>query len=394
MVTDSSIPHFFLIAGEESGDRLGTALMQALKARTSCKFSGVGGGRMSAEGLTSLFPMEDLAVMGILPVLARLPRLVQRVYEVVGAIKRLEPHVLILIDSPEFTHAVARRVRRCCPRMMIIDYVSPSVWAWRPGRARRMASYIDHVLALFPFEPEAYRRLHGPPCHYVGHPLVDRIPSVFPQRVDGERKTVLLMPGSRKSEVRRLLPIFRQVMITVQKTQGDCLKWVLPTVPHMLCDVKREVSTWDTVPDVVCGGLREDIYSTAQAALVASGTATLELALSSVPMVITYKVSSFEALLARWLVHVPAVGLPNIVLHFIYKCGPAFPEFLQESCTPERISAALVELLRLDSVAYKNQQKAFHQINNVFRSQHEQKAVSCGDRAAQAISTLCAHALP
>lgn len=371
--------------------------MQALKAReSSCQFSGVGGRAMSTAGLKSLFPMEDLAVMGILPVIARLPRLMRRVYEVVAAIKRLAPHVLILIDSPEFTHAVARRVRRLCPHMMIIDYVSPSVWAWRPGRAHSMVGYIDHVLALFPFEPEIYKRLHGPPCHYVGHPLADRLPYRSPQSGAEERTTVLLMPGSRRSEVQRLLPIFRQVMASMQKKQSASIRWILPTVPHVFSFVKEEVGSWDERPDVICGSSEEiyPLFSTARAALVASGTATLELALSSVPMVIAYQVSALEALLGRWLIDLPAVGLPNIVLHFMYGRAPVFPEFLQKACTAKHLSATLGELLHVDSPAYRAQQEAFYLIDRAFRLTPEEKDVSSGDVAAQTVLKLCGYSIP
>ncbi len=174
----------FLIAGEASGDQLGAALMQALRARADVVFSGVGGAEMVNAGLTSLFPLDDLAVMGFLPVLRHLPRLMKRLDETVAAVLDEKPDALILIDSPDFTHRVARRVRRQMPTLPIIDYVSPTVWAWRSGRARAMRAYIDHVLALLPFEPDAYRRLGGPACSYVGHPLIERLSELLPRAED------------------------------------------------------------------------------------------------------------------------------------------------------------------------------------------------------------------
>ena len=165
----------WLVAGEESGDQLGAKLMGALRAALGpapVTFEGVGGEAMAAQGLRTLFPLSDIAVMGIGAVVARLPSLVQRVYRTVDAIVQGGPDAVVIIDSPEFTHAVAKRVRRRLPALPIVNYVSPSVWAWRPGRARKMRAYVDHVLALKPFEPDAHRRLGGPPCTYVGHPLI------------------------------------------------------------------------------------------------------------------------------------------------------------------------------------------------------------------------------
>src|SRR5690606_25452220 len=166
----------FLVAGEQSGDALGARLMGALRARLGDRvtFSGVGGPLMGKEGLETLFPLADVAVMGPLSILPRLPRIIRRVHRTVDAAIAMRPDVVVIIASPEFTHAIARRIRRRCPSLPIIDYVSPSVWAWRPGRAKRMRRYVDHVLALLPFEPDVHLRLGGPPCTYVGHPLIER----------------------------------------------------------------------------------------------------------------------------------------------------------------------------------------------------------------------------
>jgi lipid-A-disaccharide synthase len=380
--------HFFIIAGEESGDRLGGSLIRSLQKHGGpIQFSGVGGHEMSAAGLCSLFPMEDLAVMGIFPVVARLPRLVRRIYDVVDAVKRLSPEVLVLIDSPEFTHAVARRVRRFCPHILIINYVSPSVWAWRSGRARRMIRYIDHVLALFPFEPEVYRRLQGPPCHYVGHPVADRMRGLSP--ASQTQGTVLLMPGSRRSEVLRLLPIFREVMTHLHKKNKN-VRWVIPTTPRMLSFIKGEIACWSRIPEVVCGTSETlyPLFAQAQAALVASGTATLELAFSSVPMVVAYKVSHFEAFLARWLVRVPVVSLPNIILHFMYGQSAIYPEFLQNLCTVDRLSSALEPLLEKGSAQWCAQYEAFMRIHNAFLVESQERDMSCADVAAQTLLRL------
>ena len=175
----------WLVAGEESGDQLGGKLMSALKARLGAqgvRFGGIGGTAMQAEGLQSLFPLTDIAVMGIGAVLARLPALLRRVRRAADAIVAARPDALVIIDNPDFTHLVAKRVRRRAPEIPVVNYVSPSVWAWRPGRAKKMRAYVDHVLALKPFEPEAHLRLGGPACTYVGHPLVERLAEFRPDR--------------------------------------------------------------------------------------------------------------------------------------------------------------------------------------------------------------------
>ena len=179
-----------LVAGEHSGDQLGYKLMHALREARGgdVAFSGVGGEAMEAEGLKSLFPISDIAVMGVLPVLARLPSLIARIRETAAAIVAARPDALVIIDSPDFTHRVARRVRKALPALPIVDYVSPSVWAWRPGRAKAMRAYVDCVLALLPFEPEAYRRLKGPACVYVGHPLIERLDALRPSAEEARRR--------------------------------------------------------------------------------------------------------------------------------------------------------------------------------------------------------------
>ena len=195
----------WLVAGEDSGDALGAGLMAALRARAGgpVRFGGVGGEAMAREGLASLFPIGDVAVMGFLPVLARMRLLLRRIRETAAALVAAHPDVLVIIDSPGFTHRVAQRARAALPDLPVIDYVSPSVWAWRPGRAPAMRAYVDHVLALLPFEPEAHRRLGGPPCSYVGHPLIERLADLRPDTAERLRRAALprqlvVLPGSRR----------------------------------------------------------------------------------------------------------------------------------------------------------------------------------------------------
>jgi len=230
----------FIVAGEHSGDLLGGKLMAAMKQKseTPILFTGVGGEMMEAEGLRSIFPLSDVAVMGPLAILARLPKLVRRVYQAVDAALTSEPDGVIIIDSPEFTHPIAKRIRRKKPLIPIIDYVSPTVWAWRPGRARKMKPYVDHLMALLPFEPEAHRQLGGPACSYVGHPMIEKldwIKSLDAAELSGRlgldpgKPVLLVLPGSRPTEVKRLMQPFGEAVALIQQQAGP-LEVILPVV--------------------------------------------------------------------------------------------------------------------------------------------------------------------
>jgi lipid-A-disaccharide synthase len=335
-----------IVVGEHSGDQLGFKLMRALKALAGgpVDFMGVAGEAMEAEGMASLFPLADIAVMGILPVLKRLPSLLRRIRETAAAIVAARPDVLVVIDSPDFTHRVARRVRRALPGVPVVDYVSPSVWAWRQGRAKAMTAYVDHVLALLPFEPEAHRRLGGPACTYVGHPLIERLSELRPSRAEREAAAasppvLLVLPGSRRSEVSRLLQPFGEVVgrLAQQGWKGEV---VIPAVPHLADEIRAGVSGWAIAPRLVAGeDAKLAAFRQARAALAASGTVTLELALAGVPMVVAYRVSKLEEQL-KHLIKVPSIVLPNLILG-----ENAIPELLQQASTPEALAGALVPLL-------------------------------------------------
>jgi lipid-A-disaccharide synthase len=336
-----------LVAGEHSGDQLGYKLMHAL--REACggdvAFSGVGGEAMEAEGLKSLFPISDIAVMGVLPVLARLPSLIARIRETAAAIVAAGPDALVIIDSPDFTHRVARRVRKALPALPIVDCVSPSVWAWRPGRAKAMRAYVDCVLALLPFETEAYRRLQGPACVYVGHPLIERLDRLRPSAEEAQRRAaapplIVVLPGSRRSEVSRLMADFGGALEVLRQAVGPILP-VLPTLPHVEREVRKRAAAWPGQPKIVLGeAAKFAAFRAARAGLAASGTATLELALAGVPMVGAYKVSLIEEQL-KYLIKVPSILLPNLILG-----ERAIPEKLQRECTPLALGAELAAIVR------------------------------------------------
>jgi len=339
--------HIFLVAGEASGDRLGGALIAALRERLGARLrvSGVGGPHMAAAGVASLFSIDDFATMGITALLRRLPVLLRHVRETAGAAVAARPDAVVIIDSPEFTHRVARRVRRAAPSIPIVNYVSPSVWAWRPWRARAMRRYVEHVLALLPFEPEVHARLGGPACTYVGHPLIEEIAELRPNADEArgrlaDRPVLLVMPGSRGVEIRRLLAIFGEAVEHLH-ARGIPFDIVIPTLPHLADRVRKATAGWQVPVHIVAEpDDRHAAFRGARAALVKSGTVTLELALAGVPMVAAYKVSLTEELVARAAINVPSVILANLVLE-----ENIVPEFLQRDCTPQNLADALVPLL-------------------------------------------------
>jgi len=375
--------HIFLVAGEHSGDALGAKLMAALNERSEAPlvYSGVGGDEMREMGLQSLFPLSDVAVMGPLAILRHLPRLVRRVYQTVDAGVAASPDGVVIIDSPEFTHPIAKRIRRKCPDVPIIDYVSPSVWAWRPGRARKMAGYVDHVLALLPFEPEAHARLGGPPCSYVGHPLVEQDawirsldPDELAQRlgIDRYRPVLVVLPGSRATEVRRLMAPFGQT-IGQLRAGGLEPQVIIPAISSLRPQIEAALTDWPCKAHITQGV--EDkfrAFRLADAALAASGTVTLELALAGTPMVVGYKVDAVAASL-RSLLKVPSIVLANLVLE-----ENAFPEFIQEDCNPQALSGALSPLL-YETEARAGQWAAVARVRSLLRAPGDRPSERAAD---------------
>ena len=344
----------FLIAGETSGDVLGAALMRALRAMTpDIVFVGVGGAAMTEEGLSSLFPLDDIAVMGLLPVIERLPNLLARISQTTEAIIDAAPDCLVLIDAPDFTHRVAQRVRRRLPHLPTINYVSPTVWAWRPGRARKMRQYVDCVLALLPFEPAAYARLDGPPCIYVGHPLIEQIDALTPA-ASREAGPLLVLPGSRRAEIARMAPLYGEALALLTKEFPD-LEVVIPVAPNMAEPLTAALREWPLQPRLIGASEKFAAFRAARAALVTSGAATLELALAGAPMVVAYRVAPLESLL-RFLITVDSIVLPNLI------AGENFiPEFLQERATPSALADAMATLL-CEPVARDRQASGFAQV--------------------------------
>jgi len=359
-----------IVAAEESGDALGAALARALvKAESTVQLSGIGGGAMRAAGIASPFPIDELAIIGLTGIPRRLPAILRRIRETADAIVKARPHALVIIDSPDFTHRVARRVRRQAPEIPILDYVSPSVWAWRPGRARAMRDYIDHVLAILPFEPDAHRRLGGPPCTYVGHPLVERIADLRPGTDEAARRLaepplILILPGSRSGEVSRHASVFGAALERLSARIGP-IELVLPTVPHIERQVRESVAGWAVQPKIVDEPAQKwAAFRCARAALAASGTVTLELALSGVPMVAAYRLHFIEAVVARAIrlrTRLPSVILANLVIG-----ENVVPELLQEDCTPEKLAAALAAVVG-DTEQRRRQIAGFQRLDQIMK---------------------------
>jgi lipid-A-disaccharide synthase len=356
----------FLIATEESGDRLGANLMKVLRQRLgdAVRFEGVGGRAMAREGLTSLFPIEELSIIGLAAVVKQLPKILRLIKQTAAAVLEASPDILIIIDSPDFTHRVARRVRAGDARIPIVDYVAPTVWGWRPGRARAMLGYIDHVLAILPFEPEAYRKLRGPPCSYVGHPLLEQLASLRPGAEEQKRRdepppVLLVLPGSRGSEIRHHMAVFGQALARL-RDEDVAFELILPTMPHLLEAVTEAIKSWPVQPRVVVGEQeKRAAFRIAHAALAKSGTVTLELALAHVPMVAAYRTGSIEAWILLRIINVSSVILANLVIG-----ENVVPEFLQQDCTPEVLSQKLREVLA-DSELRRKQVEAFAKIDEI-----------------------------
>jgi lipid-A-disaccharide synthase len=309
--------------------------------------------------------------------------------ETVEAIVTNPPSVLVLIDAPDFTHRVAARVRRRLPDLPIVKYVSPTVWAWRPGRARAMRPSIDLVLALLPFEREVHRQLGGPECVYVGHSLLERLDELRPSLSDARRRAgapplVLVLPGSRRTEIERLSATFGEALGIVSTRHGP-LDVVLPTLPHLVPDLSARTAAWPIPPRIVTGEAEKyDAFRSARAALAASGTVTLELALAGVPMVAAYKVPAIEERIFRMLVKPhPIIKVRSVILPNIALSEAVIPEFLQRDCTAAHLAAALADILD-DSPARRRQVDAFTRLDAVFTAAGAPPSV----RAANAILDL------
>jgi len=343
-------PLVYIIAGEASGDILGGRLMASLKEKNpDMVFAGVGGIKMEAEGLKSLFPMHELSVMGLTEIVPHIPRLMRRIRETVADILKRRPVVLVTIDSPGFSFRVAKKLKG--KGIQLIHYVAPSVWAWKPGRARKVAAFLDHLLTLLPFEPPYFEK-EGLAATFTGHPVVESDAGkgdgdAFRIRhgIDKGTPLITVLPGSRGGEVKALLPVFRETLNLLSRSLKD-MRVVIPTIPHLKEKIISETADWPVKVLCIEGDDEKfSAFAASDVALAASGTVSLELAMAETPAVIAYKVSPVTAWLARRLLKTPYASLINVVLE-----REAVPEYLQENCRAENLCEGLLKLLSDDQI--------------------------------------------
>ncbi|MEM7731584.1 MAG: lipid-A-disaccharide synthase [Pseudomonadota bacterium] len=343
----------FLLAGEASGDKLGAALMAGLKSLEKVDFTGIGGPLMQAEGMTSLFPMDELSVVGIAEILPKYMHLRRRLDETVIAALAFEPDVIITIDSPEFSLRLAKKVK-AVRNIRCVHYVAPSVWAWRPKRAEKLPGVVDQVLALLPFEPPLIEAA-GVPCDFVGHPVVTEPVATTAQTADfkarhdlGDVPTLLVLPGSRGGEVSRLGPRFAAALTEICAARPD-LRVILPTTGPRAAQVREMTQDWPGKPLIIAPDhVSTDIFAhekmcafaAADRALAASGTVSLELAAADTPMLIAYDTSWLSRVIISRMLLIDTLTLVNLVSE-----TRAVPELLGTDCTPEKIAPAVLQLM-------------------------------------------------
>ncbi len=347
-LVSTTMPKIMLVAGEPSGDALGGQLISALRELTGDRVQifGVGGNMMRAAGMTSLYSLDDTSVMGLREVVPKIPRILRRVRQAAEFARQMRPDIAVMIDSPDFTHRIAKMIKRIAPDLRLVDYVAPQVWASRPGRAKKMARFFEHVLCLLPFEVPFFQEA-GLGATFVVHPVIERVPAAgqgaeFRARhgIQAEDRVLLLLPGSRMNELRFLWPAFKDAIERTEAAFGR-LTVVVPTVSNVGLKVRSLVAEWGR-PVIVVDDAAEKLaaFDAADVALAASGTVATELALSATPMVIGYRVGALTAAIARRFMKVPHITLVNLILN-----RRAIPEFVQEDCTPENLSQELVRLL-------------------------------------------------
>jgi len=345
----SASPLIGIVAGETSGQLLAADLIAALNARlgTPVRLVGVGGPPLQTHGLASLFDPDEIALMGLTSVVRALPRLARRIGQTANALIAARPDCLIVVDSPDFSLRVAKRVKKRLPDLPVVKYVAPTVWAWRPGRAPAMRSYVDHVLSILPFEPAVMAELGGPETHYVGHRLMadDALQRCWEAntartaRADGSTVNLLLLPGSRRSEVRALLDDFRQA-VDIMRERGNALSITLPTLPHLERQVRDHVLGWPDVVRVTTGrDAQIEAYGTADVAIAASGTVLLELALAGVPAISCYRSDPLIRRVAERLLTTWSAALPNIIAD-----RPVINEYYDEMIHPGMLARLAEEL--------------------------------------------------
>lgn len=369
----------YLIAGEPSGDLLGSRLMRALKQKGNVDFYGVGGDTMKKEGLNSLFDISDLAIMGLLEVVPSIPRVLKRIQQTVDDIINIKPDIVVTIDSWSFCSRVHKKLRKLNLGFKQVHYVAPQVWAWKAKRAKTMHKYIDYLLTLLPNEPK-YFTPYNLPTEFVGHPVVES--SVLnadgkkfckEHNIDDSKQIISILPGSRHNEVAKLLPDFLETANLLHKKYPNMV-FILPTVSTVAKQV-REATKNSDLPLIVVDTQDEryGAFRASDAAIAASGTVALELAMCKVPHIVAYKVSKLTYLMAKYLVHIKYVNLTNIMLKRL-----VVPELLQHDCVPKKISDKIEELLQKKSL-YKQQMQGFDEVRTYLTNKDNSPSAMAAD---------------
>ena len=390
MITETSEklarPLIYVMAGEVSGDIIGARLIREIKRLRRHKFSfaGVGGEQMTKEGVQSLFPISEMAVMGIFELVPHVPNLIRRIHETVQDILTKKPVAVISIDSKAFTMRVAKLIQKqqkeSDNEIKLIHMVAPTVWAWRPGRAKNISKFLDHLLTLFPFEPPFFTR-HGLPTTFIGHPLAEQpvgCSSIYRNihDVDEATKIICLLPGSRPGEIKRLLPIFKKTLDLLLKKYPN-IHIAMPTVVSVEGMLRRETLDWETPVSIITDPeMKLNAFAASSAALAASGTVTLELAVAKVPSVIAYKVNPLSAIVGYFLVNQDAVVLPNKLTD-----EEIFPLYLQWKCTPYNLYEAVIQKI-------ENPTDQLIEVSDAIRNMLRPNGQSSQNLAAQIIINL------
>ena len=390
MITETSEklarPLIYVIAGEVSGDIIGARLIRDIKRLRKHKFSfaGVGGEQMTNEGVQSLFPISEMAVMGIFELVPHVPNLIRRIHETVQDIIAKKPVAVISIDSKAFTMRVAKLIQKkqkeSDKEIKLIHMVAPTVWAWRPGRAKNISKFLDHLLTLFPFEPPFFTR-HGLPTTFIGHPLAEQpvgCSSVYRNIHDVDKTTeiISLLPGSRPGEIKRLLPTFKKTLDLLLKKYPN-IHIAMPTVVNVEGMLRRETLGWGTPVSIITDPeMKLNALAASSAALAASGTVTLELAVAKVPSVIAYKVNPLSAIIGYFLVNQDAVVLPNKLTD-----EEIFPLYLQWKCTPYNLYKAVIQKI-------ENPTDQLIEVSDAIRNMLRPNGQSSQNLAAQIIINL------
>jgi lipid-A-disaccharide synthase len=390
MITETSEklarPLIYVMAGEVSGDIIGARLIREIKRLRRHKFSfaGVGGEQMTKEGVQSLFPISEMAVMGIFELVPHVPNLIRRIHETVQDILTKKPVAVISIDSKAFTMRVAKLIQKqqkeSDNEIKLIHMVAPTVWAWRPGRAKNISKFLDHLLTLFPFEPPFFTR-HGLPTTFIGHPLAEQpvgCSSIYRNihDVDEATKIICLLPGSRPGEIKRLLPIFKKTLDLLLKKYPN-IHIAMPTVVSVEGMLRRKTLDWETPVSIITDPeMKLNAFAASSAALAASGTVTLELAVAKVPSVIAYKVNPLSAIVGYFLVNQDAVVLPNKLTD-----EEIFPLYLQWKCTPYNLYEAVIQKI-------ENPTDQLIEVSDAIRNMLRPNGQSSQNLAAQIIINL------